>query len=317
MNVIETMKDFGRGIIFNSKKYAPEILLGVGIVAGVGTVVAAVVATTKADVVLDSFEDQKTALSEAKEDGTLVCLENDVEVYYDYDGSTYNQDMARLYLRTGLDLAKLYAPAAGLGALSVTSILYSYGILNKRNVAITAAYNAVDGAFRKYRACVVEEFGPEKDRDLRRGIVTKTYAIEEEGKNGKKKTINKELSEVFVTKDPTGYSDYARFFDETNPCWKKNPEYNLMYLKAQQDNATRLLNARGYLFLNEVYDMIGVPRTQAGQMIGWIKSDPNNHGFVDFGIYDENNERARDFVNGYEPAILLDFNVDGVIWDRI
>ena len=61
--------------------------------------------------------------------------------------------------------------------------------------------------------------------------------------------------------------------------------------------------------------MLGIPATRAGQQVGWIydKNDPNKDNFVDFGIYDTNRPSNRDFVNGYERTILLDFNVDGNI----
>jgi hypothetical protein len=52
-------------------------------------------------------------------------------------------------------------------------------------------------------------------------------------------------------------------------------------------------------------------------MVGWIDGGDGD-GYVDFGIYDiaaVNNRR--EFINGYEPSIILDFNVDGVIWDKI
>ena len=92
-----------------------------------------------------------------------------------------------------------------------------------------------------------------------------------------------------------------------------------MFLRAQQQYANDKLIAQGHLFLNEVYDMLGLPRTKAGAIVGWVYDDNNAVGdnFVDFGIYDVHRETARDFVNGYERSILLDFNVDGVIYDLI
>ena len=117
--------------------------------------------------------------------------------------------------------------------------------------------------------------------------------------------------------DPNMYSDYARIFDDGCTGWSKNAEYNLMFLKQQQAYANTLLKNNGYLFLNEVYDMLGIPRSKAGQVVGWIYDEKNPIGdnFVDFGIYDLYNEKARDFVNGYERSIVLDFNVDGNVWD--
>ena len=107
-------------------------------------------------------------------------------------------------------------------------------------------------------------------------------------------------------------SQYARFFDETCPSWSKNSEANLMFLKLQQQFANDMLKARGVLYLNEVYAMLGIPRTKAGQVVGWKYDleNPSGDNYVDFGIFDEKN---KSFVNGFERSILLDFNVDGII----
>ena len=122
-----------------------------------------------------------------------------------------------------------------------------------------------------------------------------------------------------VSKGLEGYSDYAKFFDEGCREWDKDPEYNLTFLKCQENYANDLLKSKGHLFLNEVYDMLGIPRTKAGQIVGWIYDEENPIGdnYVDFGIYDVYKEANRNFVNGYERNILLDFNVDGDILSKI
>lgn len=134
--------------------------------------------------------------------------------------------------------------------------------------------------------------------------------IEGELGNSKKTQGIEELN------DARSLSMYARFFDECCPAWTTSSEYNLHFLLAQQQHANNLLKARRYLFLNEVYDMLGIPRSKAGQCIGWIYDEQNPVGdnHVDFGIYDRYNS---DFVNTRKNTILLDFNVDGMILDRI
>lgn len=114
----------------------------------------------------------------------------------------------------------------------------------------------------------------------------------------------------------TCVSVYARFFDEACPGWTNNSEMNLMFLKLQEQFATEKLRAKGYLFLNDVYDLLGMPRTKAGQIVGWMYDEENPRGDnrVDFGIYDEHNS---EFVNGHKSNALLDFNVDGIIIDQI
>jgi hypothetical protein len=193
-----------------------------------------------------------------------------------------------------------------LGGASIAALTRSHNILNERNAALTAAYTALDRGFKEYRQRVVEKYGEDQDREFRHG--SKEVSIIDE--QGKKQTVTR------VGDDEP--SIYARFFDPLSTSWSKEPEYNLLFLKCQQSYANDLLLARGHVFLNEVYDMIGVPRSKAGSIVGWIIASNNisdNH--IDFGIFDGNDHKVRDFVNGREGSILLDFNVDGVIYNLI
>jgi len=133
------------------------------------------------------------------------------------------------------------------------------------------------------------------------------------------KTIEQEVMETKTevkTTDKPCVSDYARFFNSASIHWTKSSEHNLMFLRLIQRHCNDLLKARRHLFLNEVYDQLDIPRTKAGQVVGWIYDEKNPMGdnFVDFGIYNLRNEN---FVNGYESSILLDFNVDGNILERL
>ena len=290
------------------KKHSPEILVVAGVV---GTVTSAVIAC-KATIKLNDV------LNESKEtiDKIHYAIENPEKLSEEYTEEEGKKDLAIVYTQSVLKVTKLYAPSVILGTLSITAMLTSNNILRKRNVALAAAYTAVNKSFKEYRGRVVERFGKELDHELRYNIKAKEFeekVIDE--KTGKEKTVKKtvEIAEI------DQYSDYAKFFDEGCAGWTKDPEKNLFFLRRQQDYANEVLKAKGYLFLNDVYDMLGIPRTKAGQIVGWIYDEKNPIGdnFVDFGIYDGNKETVRNFVNGYERTILLDFNVDGNILDMM
>lgn len=289
------------------KKHSPEILVASGIVGVVTSTVMACKATTKIDSVITE--------SKAHVDMTKKYVEDNgfSEKYTETD---YKKDLTIMYTQRGLRLAKLYAPAVILGTVSITAILAGHNILRKRNVALAAAYATVDKGFKEYRGRVIERFGEELDKELKYNIKAKEVdEIKVDEKTGKEEVVKKTVNVA----DPSTYSDYARFFDDGCTGWTKDPEFNLMFLKDQQRYANDRLKTKGCLFLNEVYDMLGIPRTKAGAIVGWIfdEKHPNGDNFVDFGIYDIHNDKKRDFVNGYERTILLDFNVDGVIYDKI
>ena len=289
------------------KKHSPEILMVSGIVGTVASTVLACKATTKVSKIM---EEKNETIEQIHS-----CLEENREDYTEEDSK---KDLTIVYAQTGAKLVKLYAPAVALGTLSIAAIVSGHAILKKRNIALAAAYAVVDKSFKDYRKRVVDRFGEALDKELRYNIKAKEVEEVVVDKDGNE-TIKKSI--VNTVENPSeGISEYAKFFDSFNTDeHQKDPEYNLMFLRRQQDWANEVLKSRGHLFLNEVYDMLGIPRTKAGQVVGWVydEKNPNGDNYVDFGIYDMDNERKRAFVNGLEPNILLDFNVDGVIYDLI
>ena len=285
-------------------KHSPEILAGVGVVGVVGSLVMACKATTKLS---DILEDSKEQLDKIKE----VATDPAYEEKYSQDDA--KKDTTITYVQTAMKVTKLYAPSVILCASSLGCLLASNNILKKRNAALSAAYMTVDKSFKEYRKRVADRFGEEVEKEIRYNIKAEEITkVDEDGNE-----VTETVKVMDGTDDPNSYSDYARFFDESCAAWQNDAEYNLTFLKAQQQYANDLLKAKGRLFLNEVYRMLGIDETKAGQVVGWVYNpdNPTGDNFVDFGIYNMQRERVRAFVNGYEPNILLDFNVDGVIWN--
>ncbi len=309
--IMKSVKGTLHRIGFQIKKKSPEILIVTGIVGAVASTVLACKATTNAGKVLDDTKAALDAIHEAKKTGETKAGET-------YSEEDSKKDLVITYTQTGVKFVKLYAPAIVLGVASITSILASHNIMKKRNVAIAAAYAAVDKSFKDYRGRVLERFGEQAEKELRYGIKAQEIEKTVVDEKGKEKTV-KETVNVADGSDPSGYSPYARIFDETHADWTKDHERNLFYLKARQSQANDMLKSRGHLLLNEVYDLLGFERTKAGAVVGWLydTKEPKGDNFVDFGIFDIHRPKARDFVNGYEPAIILDFNVAGDILDEI
>lgn len=289
-------------VIMKIKKRSPEILIVVGVVGTVASAVIACKATTKVNKIID---DAKVDI-----DKVHVATENCVtEAGETYSTEDSKKDLAIIYAQTGVKLAKLYAPAVILGAFSIASILASNNILRKRNVALGAAYAAIDKSFKDYRGRVIERFGEQVDTELKYGIKAKKFEeVEVDPETGKEKKVKKTV----MVADPNLQSDYAVYFDNKSRNYETNQDYNYMFLKAQQQFANDKLQTRGHLFLNEVLDDLDLPRTSAGQIVGWTKDGPD--GYVNFRIV----EVDRETEDGrHEPSLLLDFNVEGNIWDKM
>lgn len=299
--IMKSVNGVASKAVMKLKKHSPEILVVAGIAGTVVSAVLACKATTKVAEILDETKGTLDTIHEGMETGAINGQEYTTE-----DGK---KDTVVVYAQTGVKLAKLYGPAIILGTLSITSILASNNILRKRNVALGAAYAAIDKSFKEYRGRVIERFGEQVDTELKYGIKAKKFEeIEVDPETDKEKKIKKTV----MVADPNLQSDYAVYFDSKSRNYETNPDYNRMFLKAQQAFANDKLQTRGHLFLNEVLDDLDLPRTPAGQIVGWTKDGPD--GYVNFRII----EVERETEDGHhEPALLLDFNVEGNIWEKM
>lgn len=308
LNVVK--RNMGRtGLVI--EKYSPELWMAAGILSGIGTIVLASRAALKAEEVIDQHKEMMDQIKKAEALTAIEAQEGEEnELSVSYSKEDIAQDKIRVYSKTVVGFAKLYSPVVAAGALTLTCFLVSNHILKKRYLGAVAAYNAVSAAFERYRAQVRDEVGEDADYRFSHGIRKVTVTKEVEGEKGKKKVVKEEVE---VIDDLP--SQYARFFDSSNENWDENAEFSLMFLKAQETMANHILHSRGHIFLNEVYDMLGFERTSEGQVAGWVEGDGDD--YVDFGLADAYREGVRRFVNGQENAVLLDFNVDGVIWDKI
>jgi Tfp pilus assembly major pilin PilA len=270
------------------KKDSPHIFFVAGVVGSLTSTVLACRATLKLSQNLDKIKQDVDNLHALREDVT-------------YPHEQYQKDLAIVYGRAALDISKLYGPSVVLGVASVVALTGSHVQMTRRNSALMAAYATIQQAYSEYRSRVREALGEERELDIYHGAENETVKGED-GKNQVVKVI-----------DPNKMSVYAKCFDESCPSWEKDPELNRLYIQCQQNYANNLLQARGHVFLNEVYDMLGIDRTKAGAVVGWVIGSEGDN-YVDFGIYEAFNAR---FVNGWERSIWLDFNVDGVIYDKI
>lgn len=288
-------------VAFNLRKNAPEIMVVGGVVGGIVSTVLACKATTKAQLVLDEAKDRVDQVH-------AVLEEPDYKDKYTEEDS--KKDLAIIYAQTGVKLVKTYAPAIGLGVLSIASILGGHNILRKRNLALAAAYTTIDKAFKDYRDNVVERFGESIDKQMRYNLKAETITEKvEDPETGKKKSVKKE---ILVPEGDGVYSGYARMFDQGNYAWENDAQLNRAFLSSQEEFANQKLRAQGYLFLSDVYKVLGFRDDRASHCVGWVfdEENPKGDNYVSFGFRDN-----PDFMNGHEPSVILDFNVDGPILD--
>ena len=303
------LKHFSKArIIF--KKHAPEILLVAGTIVVVGSAVRACKQSIKAHDILEK------ANSDIKDVEQAIRVSNEE----DYTAKDARKDRMKIYGRTFLGFAKCYGPSIIGAIIGFGMIFGGHKILRGRNIALTAAYSGLLAKYNDYRNRVIDKLGEEEEFKLRSGIEDRVLSIVDDDGNEIEENQVKYLPD-----DGSDHSIYAKIFDEFNPNWSRNPVSNLTFLRSQQNFANEKLRAEGYLFLNDVYQALGFPRTSEGQIVGWVW-DPNNEidghvgdDYVDFGIYNELYKDAarRDFINAAEPCVWLDFNVDGVVYDLI
>lgn len=298
MDLKNTTKVLAAKTGFVLKKHAPSIMTYAGTAGFVATVALTIRATTKMDEVAPKLRSQvEEVKTEIAENAETI------------DKKEASKKLAEVYINVAKEAAIIYAPVFVTGTASILLVLGGHGMMTKRQAQLAAIYATLDASYKAYRARIREELGEEKELEIYRRPVMRALDQDETGEGS---------NTVMIDSDGVNASPYTAYFDETNPNWVKEAEWNKMFLKAQEKYFNDRLRAHGFVFLNEVLEGLGCMRTQAGQIVGWkLDRDgtarPGTDGFISFGIERLYDELARAFVNGLENVVMLDFNVDGPI----
>lgn len=295
------------------KQHAPEILVTTGIILTGASTVAAVKLTPKCKAIKEQKEEELKAVDE--------CLALNDPKYTQKDAK---KDLTIINTKSTINTIKVYLPAIALFSGGVICILSGMGILKKRNSVLASFGILATEKLKKYRKNVAEKYGEDVEKELYYGI--KEMVVEKEGEKGKTKKV-KAMDNTYLNHD-----EYCKFFDESSSLYdgydplnhnkiavlnaQKNCNYKIRG-RVKYDKDGKVLKP-GYLFLNEAYHELGLDKTAAGQVIGWLYNPEEDgpidetHRYIDFGLF-RDDQATRDFMNNKEKSVLLDFNVDGPI----
>lgn len=313
MDVLKGIKFAANLVGAKAEEHSPEICLGLGIVSMVGATVFACKGTIKAKKVIEDAKNDMEVIEEAEKEGITYDASTNEELSYSHEDAI--KDRAIVTTRTAIELVKCYGPAGILTVGGITLLLKGHNILRKRNIALVAAYKSISEAYKNYQERIKAYLGETAAKNLKYGVKEDEVEVDT-GKKNKDGTpkLKKEKKTIYEA-NPSEFSPYARFFEEGCKGWDPDPSYALTYLIKLQRWMNDRLKLERVVTLNDVYDELGIPRTKEGQVVGWSLLNGKGDGYIDFGIYNQAFQPNREFVDGYESSILLDFNVDGPVWD--
>lgn len=270
---------------------SPTILVVAGVVGLGATAVMAAKATRKIDPVLDEHKQTRS------------------EIGYSIQTKEQQRELVKLYAHTTFELTKIYGPTIFVGTTSAIAVLGGHKILRTRHAAALSAYSGLMEQFTAYRRRIVQTLGAEMEQDIFDGAHGEYE--EDPDHPGEYKLKSKWDG----SNNPDSY--LRPWFDEANVNWSRNPENTYMFLKGVQNHANRMLEIRGHVFLNDVFDWLNMPRQPEAVVAGWLRDNPDGDKFIDFGFMSSNDPHTVAFRNQVERTVRLNFNIDGPIWDKI
>lgn len=297
---INTLSRTCNRVMFSAKKHSPEICLVGAFVTGAIGIAFVVKKSMALPAVLDENKERVAEIKAASEE---ISVKEE------------RKELAKAYTHTGVQIAKLYVGPAVLFVTSAGLVLTSHGIIKGRNAALSAAYAGLSTTFNSYRDRVAERYGKEAEEEIRYGITTKTVKEKVVDENGETQTVKSKVSVV----TPGPESDYIRYLTPSNPNWENDSDYMELFFNRTQRYANDILRSRGYLYLNTVYEMMALKQSKAGHQVGWVyrKDNPEGDNQVVLTIKKVQIPRSADPEDGYQQAYLIDFNVDGDIYNRM
>ena len=290
-----TLKNLSEGKIW-AYKHIPELLQIAGGIEFVGTCVSVAKGTIKAHDVTMEYRANKKEIEDA-------AALNDPN----YGKNEIRRDRIIAAGIAGKGYAKCYLPSVVRGTFSLSCLCGASYILKSRNVALAAAYATLNDGFKSYRGRVIDKYGEEEDYRLKTGITTEKEVVTEIGEDGKKHKMKVDVD--YIEGEPSGYTF---MFDDAHSMMNVTDSIVARdQLMMAENSANVILQARGYILLNEVLRSIGLHETTAGAIVGW-QTKGNGDGFVDFRM-----KQVRTKMDEGGVAFILDFNVDGPIYQDI
>ena len=296
-NIQEALSAGLHKVAFGLRKVGPEI----GTVAGMAGIAASAIYLYKA------VNESKDILAKVKEE--VKKLE---------DEGADEKDIKAVKIAGGVAVAKKVALPAGLAVASSATVLGIHHEMRKENRRLSEVITQTSLAYNALKNEIREQLGDEQADELiysvRKPDKKEIKEIEENSPRKDEITDEERKSYRISDGEEITPSPYAVFFDETCNNYSDDPEYNKNTLILLQAQLNERLKRVGYVYLNEVYEKLGVEKTEAGHVMGWryAPHDPNHEGDnqIDFNMWDIRSRANRRFINGYEPVVLLDFNID-------
>ena len=277
--IISSIKFFG-------KKYAPELLLGGALVSGTACVVTASKATLKAKNSMDAHKERKLEIA-TKADSEIITSEE------------AKDEMRKEIVKVGLELAKEYAIPFSLYAATIGCVFGSYKVQKSRLQALSTTLAAMSAA---YSSLLMRLKNGAENGLTAEEVLQGKFVCKVENEDGT-------VDELTTTVDNPYDSPFKFRFDKYSTVWNPHHCSNETILMSELNWCNNLLQIQGYLFLNDVLDRLGIPRTKAGQILGW-RTDGRGDGFIDFGVVDCATLTGAAYDDN---AFELNFNVDGDI----
>lgn len=295
----ETVGRSGHGLLAAAKERSPEALLVAGLVGVVTAGVLAVKASKNQAPVMENYRERMAVVDSIKA-CPVEDLTDELKAMTEREREALLvNESVKAKISLAADLAKVYMIPALIGAGSIACIVGGHWILRNRVKVLRVAFSGLSAAYSQYRKRVAAEVGEEKEQELATGEpVIKVNAEQQE-------------TSVLAENNALVISPYARFFNRDNVHWSKNQEDNLRFLEIRQKWANDRLRSRGFVFLNEIYHSLGFDETANGQLVGWWWRGEGDN-MIDFGI-----RKHVKMADGRIEYLVLDFNVDGVVYDKL
>lgn len=156
----------------------------------------------------------------------------------------------------------VYIPTVIIG-VSTLACVFSANALNKRQqAALSSAYALIDSSFKEYKGKLKELYGEETHNNVVNAIAVEK--AEDMCIRNSYMCGTCSLSEEASDSEPRLFYDMhsGRYFESTIEQ-VLNAEYHL--------NRNYIL--RGYAYLNELYEFLGIEETDYGSVMGWAPHD--------------------------------------------